>query len=217
MHVLARTETIATAAQDWLARLETALVDRNGALLASLFVADSYWRDVLAFTWRIQTTAGGTAVASDLGTHAARARPHAFELAPGRAPPRRVTRAGTQAIEAIFRFETAQSRGNGVVRLVSDAADGDAPKAWTLLTALDEIKGHEERLGRARPSGESYARDFRGPNWLDARKATAAYTERDPVVLVVGAGQAGLSIAARLGQLQIDTLVVDRGRRLGAN
>src|SRR5262249_19112461 len=202
MQVLARTETIATAAQDWLARLETALADRNGALLASLFVADSYWRDVLALTWRIQTTVGGTAVASDLGAHAARARPRAFELAPDRTPPRRVTRAGTRAIEAIFRFETADGRGSGGGRLVSDAADGRAQKAGTLPRALDEIKGQEEGRGRRRPWGESYARVFRGPTWLDARNATAASADRDPAVLVVGAGQAGLSIAARLGQLQ---------------
>jgi putative flavoprotein involved in K+ transport len=36
-------------------------------------------------------------------------------------------------------------------------------------------------------------------------------------VLVVGGGQAGLSIAARLTQLQIDTLIVDRGQRIGDN
>src|SRR6202012_5058781 len=45
----------------------------------------------------------------------------------------------------------------------------------------------------------------------------AAYVDRDPAVLVVGAGQAGLSIAARLGQLQVDTLIVDRERRIGDN
>src|SRR5262249_60885783 len=39
----------------------------------------------------------------------------------------------------------------------------------------------------------------------------------DPVVLVVGGGQAGLSIAARLTQLQIDTLIVDREQRIGDN
>ena len=91
------------------------------------------------------------------------------------------------------------------------------PKAWTLLTALDEIKGHEEHVGRARPTGQSYSRDFRGPNWLDLRKASAAYADRDPAVLVVGGGQAGLSIAARLTQLQVDTLIVDREPRIGDN
>jgi cation diffusion facilitator CzcD-associated flavoprotein CzcO len=217
MQVLTRTETIATAAQDWLARLETALLARDDALLARLFVADGYWRDVLALTWRIKTITGSKQIVSALAAHAARARPAAFELAPGRAPPRRVTRAGTRAIEAIFRFDTAEGRGSGVVRLVPDADDGDTLKAWTLLTALDEIKEHEERIGRSRPSGEVYSRDFRGPNWLDARMAAAGYTDRDPAVLVVGAGQAGISIAARLGQLEVDTLIVDRERRIGDN
>ena len=90
-------------------------------------------------------------------------------------------------------------------------------KAWTLLTALDELKGHEETVGRARPSGQSYSRDFRGPNWLDLRKAAQAYADRDPDVLVVGGGQAGLSIAARLTQLAVDTLIVDREARVGDN
>jgi putative flavoprotein involved in K+ transport len=215
MQVLTRPETIATTAQDWLARLESALTARDGIRLASLFVAESYWRDVLALTWRIRTVAGVEAIVGELGPHAARARPRVFEIAPGRAAPRRVTRTGTQAIEAIFRFETAEGRGSGVVRLVPDI-DG-VLKAWTLLTTLDELKGHQERLGRSRPSGEVYSRDFRGPNWLDVREAAAAYIDRDPAVLIVGAGQAGLSIAARLGQLQVDTLIVDREQRIGDN
>src|SRR5579871_1466292 len=108
MQVLARTETVATAVQDWLAHFEAALTESDGAALASLFLADSYWRDVLALTWRLGTIAGATQIVRELATRAARARPRAIELAPGRAAPRRVTRAGTEAIEAIFRFETAE-------------------------------------------------------------------------------------------------------------
>ena len=69
----------------------------------------------------------------------------------------------------------------------------------------------------ARGRGNAYSRDFRGPNWLDLRKASAEYADRDPAVLVVGGGQAGLSIAARLKQLQVDTLIVDREPRIGDN
>ncbi len=108
-------------------------------------------------------------------------------------------------------------RGSGILRLVPDASDGNRLKAWTLLTALDELKGFEEQLGSSRPRGQSYSRDFRGPNWLDLRKAAAQYEGRDPDVLVVGGGQAGLAIAARLKQLQIDTLIVDRWPRIGDN
>ena len=110
-----------------------------------------------------------------------------------------------------------QGRGSGILRLIPDADDCNKLKAWTLLTALDELKGFEEQLGSARPRGQSYSRDFRGPNWLDLRQAAKAYADRDPVVLVVGGGQAGLSIAARCTQLQLDTLIVDREARIGDN
>ena len=211
--MLARTESIEADAQDWLNRFERALAADDGALLAKLFHPEGYWRDALALTWDIRTVHGAAAIARELKAQAS-AAPSAFRLDPQRTPPRHVTRAGTRAIEAIFCFETAQGRGSGVLRLT--AGDG-APQAWTLLTALDAIKDHEERVGKARPTGQSYSRDFRGPNWLDLRKASAAYADRDPAVLVVGGGQAGLSIAARLAQLQVDTLIVDREPRIGDN
>ncbi|MEN3375665.1 MAG: hypothetical protein V7604_1020, partial [Hyphomicrobiales bacterium] len=184
--------------------------------LAALFHQDSHWRDVLALTWDLRTISGRDAILRELTAHAGRAAPTGFAIASGRAAPRRVKRAGAEVIEAIFAFETAVGRGSGVLRLTPDTADGTL-KAWMLLTALDELKGHEEHVGRSRPSGQAYSRDFHGPNWLDRRKSAAAYTEHDPAVLVVGGGQAGLSIAARLTQLGVDALIVDRESRVGDN
>jgi putative flavoprotein involved in K+ transport len=215
--MLARTDTVATIAEGWLAQFEGALATPGRARLKTLFHPDSLWRDVLALTWHIKTVNGSDAILRELATHADRARPTGFKIDPHRTAPRKVRRAGTDAIEAIFGFETAEGRGSGVLRLTPDANDGNAFKAWTLLTSLDEITGHEERLGRARPQGKAYSRDFHGPNWLDLRKAAAQYDDRDPAVLVVGGGQAGLSIAARLAQLGIDTLIVDREARIGDN
>jgi thioredoxin reductase len=215
--MLARTDTAATIAENWLAQFDRALAAADGARLGTMFHAESHWRDVLALTWQIRTISGRDAVLRELAAHARRARPSGFKIDPHRTAPRNVTRAGTDAIEAIFRFETRQGRGSGVLRLTPDADDPNAFKAWTLLTALDEIKGHEERLGQSRPQGKAYSRDFRGPNWLDVREAAAEYADRDPAVLVVGGGQAGLSIAARLTQLGLDTLIVDREARIGDN
>lgn len=210
-------KTIAADVEKWLAAFEDALAARDSAAFKGLFVADSYWRDVLSLTSRIETVAGAEVIAKSIQANAPRVRPCGFEVDGRRTPPRRVTRAGVATIEAIFRFETTEGRGSGVLRLLPDASGGGTPKAWTLLTVLEEIKGHEERLGRWRPQGKVYSRDFRGPNWLDERTASAAYADRDPAVLVVGGGHAGLTAAARLGQLQVDTLVVDRGRRVGDN
>src|SRR4051812_2819722 len=215
--MLARAETIPTIVENWLTQFERALTGSDDAQLKALFRPDSHWRDVLALTWNIRTVNGGDAIVGELKAHAARARPIGFKTDPNRTPPASVTRVGTQAIEAIFKFETAEGRGSGIVRLIPDAKDSDRFKAWTFHTALNELKGHEETVGRARPHGTAYSRDFRGPNWFDLRKSDAEYRGRDPAVLIVGGGHAGLSIAARLRQMQVDALIVDRGKRVGDN
>jgi len=197
----------------WLDEFQRSLAAPDGAPLRALFHADSYWRDVIALTWRIQTVSGGDGVVAALRKHAKQC---SFELDLRRTAPREVARAGTKAVEAILRFETAHGRGSGVLRLTPDAAGG-APKAWTLFTMLDELKGFEERVGQRRPGGQAYSREFRGPNWADLRKSDAAYADREPAVLIVGGGHAGLSIAARLKQLGVDALVADRWPRIGDN
>ena len=210
----AGTESIASSVDGWLARFERALGAGDSAGLRALFHPDAHWRDVLALTWDIRTVSGREAVLRALEVDGRRARPAHFAPAAHRTPPREVTRAGTRVIEAIFGFDTAVGPGSGVLRLVPD---GGTPKAWTFLTALDGLTGHEEQIGKRRPKGESYSRDFRGPNWLDLRKSAAEYADRDPDALVVGGGHAGLSVAARLTQLQVDTLIVDRWPRIGDN
>ncbi|MDO8400292.1 MAG: NAD(P)/FAD-dependent oxidoreductase [Bradyrhizobium sp.] len=215
--MLDKTDDLSVAVDNWLAQFEDALARPDDGALKDLFHPDSYWRDVLALSWTLQTINGRDAILETLKAQAPQAAPSGFAIDPDRAAPRQVTRAGTSSIEAIFKFETALGRGDGVLRLIPDADDGNRLKAWTLLTALEELKGFEEQLGVARPRGSAYSRDFRGPNWLDLRKASADYADRDPTVLVIGGGQSGLCIAARLKQLQVDTLIVDREERIGDN
>jgi putative flavoprotein involved in K+ transport len=215
--MLDKTDDVSIAAENWLAQFESAIAKPDESSLRPLFHPESYWRDVLALSWHLQTINGTDEIVRELRAHAGRAAPRDLRIDRDRAAPRRVARAGASTIEAIFKFETAQGRGSGILRLIPDAADNNRLKAWTLLTALDELKGFEEQLGSSRPRGQSYSRDFRGPNWLDLRKASVDYADRDPAVLVVGGGQAGLAIAARLKQLRIDALIVDRELRIGDN
>ncbi|WKA28035.1 NAD(P)/FAD-dependent oxidoreductase [Bradyrhizobium roseum] len=215
--MLDRTDDISVAADNWLGRFEEALGKPDDGALKDLFHPDSYWRDVLALSWNIQTLNGRDAIIEALPQLARSMAPSGFAVDPDRAAPRKVMRAGTDATEAIFKFETNVGRGSGIIRLIPDEADGNGLKAWTLLTELGELKGFEEQLGVNRPRGSAYSRDFRGPNWLDLRNASAGYADRDPTVLVIGGGQSGLSIAARLKQLNVDTLIVDREKRIGDN
>ncbi len=196
----------------WLADFAAAIEAADAARLASLFAQESHWRDLLAFDWDLRTVSGASAIAERLAARLGALAPHGFALAADRTAPRRVTRAGTEAIEAIFTFETAIGPCNGVVRLVNE---GGAPRAWTLMTALDEIRGHEDPANGGRWQDVDWKRNFGGENWLDRRKKAVAYADHDPAVLVVGAAQAGLSVAARLSLLGVDTLVVDRDPRIG--
>lgn len=201
-----------SAAQRWMADFSTALAAADRVRLLTLFAAECHWRDILAFTWDLHTTTGASAIVDRLAPTLAHAQASAFQLARGRTPPRVVTRAGTQAIEAIFTFETAVGPCNGVVRLV---AENGAARAWTLMTALDEIRGHEDIANGKRWQNVDWKRNFGGENWADRRRKARDYADRDPAVLVVGAAQAGLMIAARLAMLGVDTLTVDREERLG--
>jgi cation diffusion facilitator CzcD-associated flavoprotein CzcO len=216
MGMEAGAEPLAAIANHWLARFERALVARDVQALATLFHTEAHWRDVLAFSWRLRTVSGGAAIAEALAREGEPARPSGFRTDPRRTAPRHATRAGAKCIEAIFRFETSLGRGSGVLRFRADD-EADPPRAWTLLTTLEELRGLEERVAERRPTGQSYSRDFSGPNWLDKRRAAASYGDRDPTVLVVGGGQAGLSLAARLKALDIDALIVDRWPRAGDN
>ncbi len=197
---------------DWLDRFGAALAAGSREALATLFAEECHWRDILAFGWDLRGSSGAGTIVERLLAGAVAAQPRDIVLAAGRTPPRRVRRAGTEAIEAIFTFETATGPCNGVVRLVPEHG---THRAWTLMTSLDEIRGHEDPANGKRWQDVDWKRNFGGENWLDRRRKAAAYVDHDPAVLVVGAAQSGLSVAARLSLLGVDTLVVDRDPRIG--
>ncbi len=204
-------------AAGWLDAFAVALAHGDAAAAAALFLEDGHWRDVLAFTWQIGTASGRIAIAAELGRMVTQALPKRFHIPPQRTAPRAVTRAGRAVTEVIFAFETASGLAAGVVRLVADPQSPVGVSAWTLATTLEELHGHAEPRPGARCGDPDYARDFGAENWLDKRRRAAAYADREPAVVVVGGGQAGLGIAARLKALGVDTLVIDREARVGDN
>src|SRR5919106_146549 len=181
--------------EQWLEQLDVALQSESRTSVASLFAPDGHWRDLLAFTWSITPRQGAEDIATLMVAKQAIARARRFAIAEGRTPPRRVQRAGVDVIEGIFQFETEVGRGFGVVRLLAN----EPSRAFQLMTGLHELKGFEEKVGKRRPTGEAYSRNFGGTNWKDQRLAEQEYSDREPTVLIAGGGQAGLSLAATLG------------------
>ena len=208
-----RSMTAAEAARvtDWLASFEALLDagDRKG--LEGLFREDAHWRDMLAFTWAIAPHEGRAAIVEDLLRTQQQVHARNFAVAKGRTPPRIAKRLGIEVIEAIFSFETDAGRCHGVLRLPCE----DPARAWVFSSSLSEIKGHEEPIDARRPTGSAYSRNFGGANWADLRAKEQEYADRQPAVLIIGGSQFGLTLAARLRLLDVDTLVVERTARVG--
>jgi putative flavoprotein involved in K+ transport len=202
------------AAAAWLGAFDHALGRADWAGAAALFQEGGHWRDVVACSWSIESASGRAAVAAMLARLAPATRPRRWRLAEGRTAPRLVRRAGEEVLESLVGFETAQGMGSAVLRL---AREGDRWRAFTLSTVLEHLHGHPEPDPARHATVDDYQRDFGGANWLDQRNAARAYAAHDPTVLVVGGGQAGLSIAARLRAQGVDTLVIDREARIGDN
>jgi cation diffusion facilitator CzcD-associated flavoprotein CzcO len=208
------TENPQHVADSWLREWSTAVQRQDASAAARLFAQDGYWRDLVAFTWDVRTFRGRSSVEAGFEEYAAAVGAEGFRLEEGKEAAV-VERDGVPCVEAFFVFETAAARGRGHLRLVRDEARPDTFRAWTLLTTAQELKGFEERTGHRRPRGNEHARGKE--NWLDRRLRESRFEDSDPEVLIIGAGQAGLTLAARLGFLGVKTLIIDRNERVGDN
>jgi cation diffusion facilitator CzcD-associated flavoprotein CzcO len=200
-------------AKSWIADFSRSLASGDAAALGALFVPDSHWRNLCGISWEIATFSGTERLADQLCRRAREASASGFEVDTDLLVPRRAVVAGQEVIEAIFRFDTANGPAVGVIRLL--ALPGAPPKAWTLSTLLDIEKISAAKSGNSEPT--SHNRDFAKQNWLEERQAEIAFEGREPDVLVVGGGHAGISAAVELKRLGLDTLVIDRQQRVGDN
>ena len=207
---------ISEEVRSWLLNFNKAIVNKNNRdfsikLLKDLFFDDSHWRDILALTWKIQTFSGSKNIIHILYDSLLDYGAGRFLVNDERTAPREVIRGGKNVVEAILKFKTKFGECDGIVRLYQDREDPTKFRAWSLLTALHELNSSNNS------KDEVCKNSFEGPNWLDIRNEDKLYKDRDPEVIVVGSGQAGLSIAARLKQQNIDTLIVDKNDRVGDN
>lgn len=188
-----------------LDRLSDVLERGDAAGAAALFQTDSYWRDLVAFTWNLRTMEGRDEIRAMLESQLPAMQPGSLRLDPAETPV-----ANGDVTEGWIEFETATGRGYGHIRL----KDG---RIWTLLTTLSELKGFEEPKGRRRPMGAAHGHDPNRKTWKEGREQEAAelgYTTQ-PYALIIGGGQGGIGLGARLRQLGVPTIIVDKHPRPG--
>lgn len=188
---------------DWLARFERALASGDAKAAASMFGTDCFWRDLVAFTWNIKTMEGRAEIETMLDATLPTTKPCEWrlegeaELADG-------------VISGWIGFETAVAFGHGHLRL----KDG---LGWTLLTTMTALKQHEERAGPRREMGAEHGVQRGRRSWLERKQAEEAELgiSTQPYCLVIGGGQGGLGLGARLKRLGVPTIIVDQHERPG--
>src|SRR4051812_16337274 len=195
--------TPTTQAQSWLDTFGEALARGDASAAASLFEEDCYWRDLVSFTWNIKTAEGREAVRGMLEATLAATRPSNWRIEGDASEAGGVT-------EAWFTFETAAARGKGLLRLKGD-------RCWTLLTTMVELKGFEEARGASREHGVEHGVFPGRKSWAELRAQEAAElgNTEQPYALVVGGGQGGIALGARLRRLGVPAIIVEKNARPG--
>ncbi|WP_434723986.1 NAD(P)/FAD-dependent oxidoreductase [Mesorhizobium sp. RIZ17] len=190
-------------AATWLGSFGRTLEAGDIEAATNLFAEDCYWRDLLTFTWNIKTMEGQAAIREMLKATLHLAWPSHWHLSgePG---------VDDGTVEAWFTFETTVARGEGILRL----KDG---RCRTLFTAMSELKGFEEQKGPARPLGIRHKADPKRETWAEARarEARDLGVHEQPYCLVIGGGQGGIMLGARLRQLGVPALVIEKNARAG--
>ncbi len=194
-----------TKVDNALAKLGQALEKGDIDAAVNLFQADCYWRDLVTFTWNLKTLEGQQQIRDMLSEQLSEIRPRHFhqdtaELASD----------GDGITQGWFNFETDTGRGYGHIRLKNGLI-------WTLLTTLTELKGHEEPKGIRRPLGAEHGHGKARRTWKEKREQEASELgySTQPYVVIIGGGQGGIALAARLRQLGVPAIIIEKNERPG--
>ncbi|KAG1446853.1 hypothetical protein G6F57_017209 [Rhizopus arrhizus] len=177
-----------------LARLNTALGNKEIDAVAGLFQDECYWRDLVLFSWNLRTLEGRDQIREMLTQQLSQVEPVRFTR-----DEREAVSDDGGLLQAWLHIDTNLARGYGHIRV----KDG---KIWTLLTTMSELKGHEEPSGTRRPKGAEHGHDRDRQTWLDRREQEAAGLgdKSPPCGLIIGGGQGGIALGARLRQLDLE-------------
>ncbi|EER39118.1 flavin-binding monooxygenase [Histoplasma capsulatum var. duboisii H88] len=195
---------------EWVDKFRTSLAQANVSDLQKLFLTDAWLRDMVVLSWDLRTISGANKVAAYFQENLERAKFEKFHPRESERfePQFKTVKPGLQWIETMFDFETETGKGSGMLRLVRDS--DDIWKAYMLGFVLQGLKGYEEisSLNDSNKGSDAI---------VDNSRQEKSFTDIEPTVLVIGAGQAGLMIGARLGKLGIPTLIIERNSRVGDN
>ena len=189
--------------EHWLARFEPALHAGNAAESALLFSERGFWRDMVSFTWSIATFEGREQISRAFASTSCASSPRNWRIVGDV----ECSSTGDSMADCWLSFETSAGLGRAHLRL-----DGEG-RASTLLTTLSELHGHPPATGRNRALGAQHGVVAGRKYWHEQRRE--ALESKEPYVLIVGGGQGGLALGARLELLGVPYLIIEAGEAPG--
>jgi len=199
---------VQAVAKAWFTRFADAMTSKDVPGILDLIVDDAFWRDILALTWDFHTYEGRDSVKQFLTDQLPKFELSAFKLREEFVALNR-SYEDLVWIMGVFNFDTTVGHATGIFRLVP-LADGSW-KAHGVFTNLDDLKGFPEKTGLLRNHEPNHGK------WADVREREQEFIDEEPGVLIIGGGQSGLDVAARLKMLGINSLIVERQDRIGDN
>jgi putative flavoprotein involved in K+ transport len=191
----------------WLADLAAAVESGSATSLEELFTERATWRDFMAFTWDFTHSIGRDSLVSRLPELAKSADVAAFEINAEQPPV-----VADIGIHGFFDFTSRDRIDRGYVLLTRG---GERFVASMMQTQVVGLQDYPELIRHHRSPGKVYGVVPNRTRWTRERRRQAAFEDGEPAVVVLGAGHNGLAIAARLGALDVPTLVVEREARIG--
>lgn len=184
-----------------LAECQRFMEDALGNLSPEHLTADALWRDWMCFIPRVRTQSKPNEIWRHWTDLTSRSPIEDLSISSGRLN-------GTSWVNVPFTFSTIQRTGlralcSGYASLVPDSTSGGW-KIWCLVTILEHFQGHESP--DVPPSVQIKT----------TGQTAAAQSRRAYEVVIIGAGQGGLSIAGRLAALNIPYLLVEKESTVGS-
>ena len=196
-------------ARQWLASFSKAATSGDAlAITSTLLLPDAFWRDMLALTWDMRTFSGQSKIHAFLNDRLALSKLDDFSM---RDEYVRLQQPYLDLawISFMFDFSTGIGKASGITRLVPTPS-GEW-KAHVVYTNLESLTGFPENVGPHRNHDPKHGK------WESQRKKEIDFVDSDPVAIIIGGGQSGLEIAARLKALDVPSLVLEKNPRIGDN
>ena len=186
----------------WISKFSTCLKKNDNFGLKELFHEDSFWRDIVSFTWNIKTAEGKDQILEMINKSLLNTNPIKW-----------ITRDDLQlkndVIGCSFDFQTNTLKGEGFIRLKHG-------KCWTLFTSALELKCFEEKKNYSRPMGVEHGTNKSRKSWLEIKEEESTLgLSKQPYCLIIGGGQGGIILAARLRKINVPTIVIDKNKNPG--